>query len=227
MDKRQVVAVLESCMKDPAWILTHYAEVESARDYVQSMIRTETNKASGAKEIAAVANAIIKDAGKGYNRMIHGATEIDGITYCCNGHVLMAIDKPIELPMAANCTLEYDKKFINPIKESGVLDNDMVVEFPSYAELKAETDKLKAQAKVDGYGKLKSNHFLYTFDNGLILNTQYMIWAVKATGATTAHINWTINQGVVIQGNGCTFLLLAIYDSSPEVQKPGYHFRHC
>lgn len=225
MNKKEVVAVLNSCMKDPAWILTHYAEVESARDYIQSLVRTETNKASGAKDVASVANAILKDADKSCNRMIHGAKEIDGITYCCNSSILMAIDKPIELPMVKHCTLEYDK-IMNPIMESGVLNNDLVVEFPPYAELKAETDRLKAQAKVDGFRKPRANHFLYTFDNGLILNTQYMMWAVKACGTTTAHINWTINQGVVMQGNGCTFLILAIRDSSPEIQKPGFHFRY-
>lgn len=224
MTKMEVVAVFDEILHDSSWIFTNIAKVEEARDYVQSLIRMENNKASGAKEIASVAMNILKDAVH-TDKRLQGSVIINGIQYVCNGSVLMAIHSPIDLPKAEKA-IDYEAK-MKPIWNAEVQENDSTIDFPDYPTLKANTDRLKAKAKVEGYRNLIPGHFVYTSEIGTIFNTRWLMYAVKATGTTIGHMVRGANSPVVFQGNGVTMLVLPIRDNRPDTHIPGFHFRYC
>ncbi len=203
MTKNEVVAILDAIIADETYVVTHMDKIIAARDYMKSLCRTETNKASGAGDVAKVAEAILKAGSKTQYPCFHGAVTTDCVQYVSNGNVLLAIDKPIELPeLKSNVTKpnygEVLKRTVGYEKE---------IDFPSLAELKEGLKQLKAERKASG---LKGGHYTYVFDDGYCLDLQYMIWAVSATGVTKGVRGDKLNDPSLLVGNGCKMMVLSI-----------------
>lgn len=165
-------------------------------------------KVNNDSDIKKVAEAIIKNAIKErpHDARFHGAVMIDGIQYISDGCVMMRLDKAIDLP-EAKCEFRYDN-ILNPVIDSGVLENDNVVEFPSLVELKENCKRLKTEAKEIGIKSVPEHTLVYKYLDNYGLRIKYMMWAVGATGSTTAHINGKDRGGVLLQGNGVVFFIL-------------------
>lgn len=166
------------------------------------------SKVNNDGDIKKVAEAIIKNAIKArpHDTRFHGAVMIDGIQYISDGCVMMRLDKAIDLP-EAKCEFRYDN-ILNPVIDAGVLENDKVVEFPSLVELKENSKRLRTEAKEIGIKSVPECNLIYKYLDKYGLCIKYMMWAVRATGSATAHINGKDRGGVLLQGNGVVFFIL-------------------
>ena len=172
---------------------------------VKHMSKTKTNNDGDIKKVA---EAIIKNAirERPHDARVHGAVMIDGIQYVSDGYVMMRLDKAIDLP-EAKCEVRYDN-ILNSVIDAGVLENDKVVEFPSLVELKENSKRLRTEAKKIGIKSVPEYNLVYKYLDNYGLRIKYMMWAVMATGSTTAHINGKGSGGVLLQGNGVVFFIL-------------------
>lgn len=166
------------------------------------------SKTNNDGNIKKVAEAIIKNAirKQPHDARFHGAVMIDGIQYISDGCVITRLDKAIELP-EAKCEFRYDN-ILNSVIDAGVLENDKVVEFPSLVELKENSKRLRTEAKKIGIKSVSECNLVYKYLDNYGLRIKYMMWAVRATGSTTAHINGKGSGGVLLQGNGVVFFIL-------------------
>lgn len=171
---------------------------------------TQVKKSTDA-DVVKVANEIIKDGIKLHSNIetLRGASVFDNVQYVSNFNILMRMDEKRfeEIPEVKGDDRYHFDKIMYEVIDSGVLENDMVVEFPTYAELKEGLAKSKAEAKATG---CRGCSYVYKFENGLTLQVKYVMWAVKATGSRIAHINKSLRGGVVMQGNGVTMFILPI-----------------
>lgn len=153
-----------------------------------------------------VALAIIKDATKDKTmKWLHGASvDRDGHTWVGNGFLMMEFENQIELPTTPECENTWLKYWE---AKSMTMKNDFVTEeLPSYAELKAELSKARAEAKT--------NHnwpctLVYVTEAGTAFNVKFLMWAIKATGTQTIHISGK-KSPALLEGNGVQFFVLPI-----------------
>ena len=175
---------------------------------LEGSLRAAANKANGKSGLEAVAKSILKSAKKVKNPALHGAwIAPNGKQYVCDDHTMMEIDDPIELPMLDPGLTHIDQaaimKDLNWAKEEFKL--------PSIAELKTGIKEEKAKAKMDGK---KLSGVAYYFSGNLAVNAEWLLNAIKTTGAEKLYTSgqkskggWIIS-GLFMTGNGVTMLVL-------------------
>lgn len=186
---------------------------------LEEEIRDENNKKSGRANLAKIAKDILKCAPDSLEFFKYSYTEENGKQYVCDTHVIFEFSDPMDLPEYPAKTdgerMERDKSFGNIIK---ILNNgfeeiiDEEVEAPTANEIKSGIKQKKAEAKING-DKVKG--VLYSFGNGLAINTRYLLYGVEATGTTTLKYKRRENQtshcvisSILMEGNGVRALML-------------------
>ena len=186
---------------------------------LEGEIRDENNKKSGRANLAKIAKDILKNAPANNEFLKYPYTAENGKQYVCDASVIFEFSDPMDLPEYPEKTdgerMERDKYFGNLMK---ILNNgfeeiiDEEVEAPTVNELKSGIKEKKAEAKINGE---KVNGVLYSFGNGLAMNTRYILYGVEATGTTTLKYKRIESQKshcviscILMEGNGVRALML-------------------
>lgn len=175
---------------------------------LEGALRAANNKANGKSGLEAAAKTILKSAKKAKNPSLHGAwIAPNGKQYVCDGVTLMEIDEPIELePLPDNV-----KQFGTDVIMAARNTSDMKFELPPLAELKSQIAEQKAKAKSEGR---KKYIIVYCFGNGLAIEAERLLNAIKATDANVLRTTDSRNKdgniiaSCFVKGNGATILLL-------------------
>ena len=156
---------------------------------LEGEIRDENNKKSGRANLAKIAKDIVKNAPNNNEFLQYSYMAENGKQYVCDRHVIFEFSDHIDLPEYPAKTdgerMQRNEFFGNIIKilNNGFEKNiDEEVETPTANEIKSAIKEKKAEAKINGD---KVNSVLYSFGNGLAMNTRYILYGVEATGTTT------------------------------------------
>jgi hypothetical protein len=174
----------------------------------QNEARAKINKAAGVTNIERAFKVVIKAAEKGYNLSLKGAFKRGDYTYASDGHRLIRTKRPVSLPeangVAADEFWEKAEKEIARYEE---------VELPDLAQFTLDVKTMQKQAGR-GY------RVLYRFENGLVLDADYLLEAMKATKAEKlVRDEGMTKKPVFLYGDDVDVLLLPVYTS--EHTKPG------
>lgn len=172
MQKEKLVVLLKDILENGKTYNNVGMIMEAISD-IEGEIRTGLNKNAGKTNLEAACKAVIKSAKKSGNRSLHGAWEKDGIQYVCDGYRIIANKNPI--------ALERLDKNVLPPQLDGMFKNycdDVEIELPTINELKSLVSEAKA---TSGNGRSRSKRYLYNA-NGLYLNAEFLLDALKATG---------------------------------------------
>ena len=186
---------------------------------LEGEIRDENNKKSGRANLAKIAKDIVKNAPNNNEFLQYSYMAENGKQYVCDTHVIFEFSDPMDLPEYPAKTdserMERDKYFGSLIKilNDGFEKNiDEEVETPTANEIKSRIKEKKAEAKINGD---KVNSVLYSFGNGLAMNTRYILYGVEATGTTTlkykreeSRQSHCVISPILMEGNGVRALML-------------------
>ena len=208
MKKTDLVALLESIKECGEVTSSNYHALCQAIDDLKAELRREINRRNGAVNVAAAANAIIKKGKATGIPAFAGAWIANGRQYVCDLHRVMEIRSPIELePLPEN---------IKPVKVEKMFNDyeNFTEEFklPTLRELKQEIQLVKAAENlIFGYSKTKA---YYKLKNGPALNAEYLLDALRATGAdflfTRTGANGKYDQPCCFEGSGVRVMLMPV-----------------
>lgn len=217
MKKEAMIATLESVKKNGV-TLENYNALQALIDDLQAEIRKENNKRSGAANVEKAANNIIKGVKKNDPSRIslHGAwIGKNGRQYVCDGFRALEIHNPIELekiPEKAQ-QLDIEKLFARP-------DHAERFELPTAAELKSMIAEAKADAKIKC---IKKYTVVYACENGPVINADYLMDAIIATGARylegTKGTKGKYTSACFLASNDCTAIVCPVNRPVQEIAK--------
>lgn len=217
MKKEAMIATLENVKKNGV-TLENYNALQALIDDLKAEIRKENNKRTGAANVEKAANNIIKYVKKNDPSRIslHGAWICkNGRQYVCDGMRALEINSPIQLeniPEKAQ-PLDIEKLFVKP-------DHAERFELPTAAELKSMIAEAKADAKVK---KIRSPKIVYACENGPVINAEFLMDAIIATGA--GYLEGTKGRtgkytGVCfLASNDCTAIICPVNQPVQEIAK--------
>lgn len=209
------------CLKFSTWEMLMQVMADIKED-----IRQEASKKNGVLNQRKVAEAVIKEAIKremptAYHGLIK---QPDGKSYVCEGHVAIAFEKDLDLDYAFE-----DEVRIYKIMESVRNKSDCEVNIPTEKEILSGIKEIKAKAKLDGVKPSKTS-VVYYFGNGLCMNAKFLLWAVQATGETTAKFeNKRNDKGIIItplyfKGTDAEAIALPINIPPENISKKGFDY---
>ena len=179
MKKTELVALLENIKACGEVNFLSYGALCQAIEDLNAEIRQENNRLSGSSNIAAAAASILKSGKASGNRALSGSWTVDGKQYVCDGHRIMEILQPIELEPLPDDVKPFDvKKIFTDLGK-----NPEAFQLPTYGELKSMLQKARAAWRLEN-GRRKVR-FLFQIENGPALNAEYLLDALRATGADT------------------------------------------
>ena len=175
----------------------------------QNEARAKINKAAGVTNIERAFKVIIKAAEKGYNLSLKGAFKRGDYTYASDGHRLIRTKRPVSLPEAKG--VAADEFWEKAEKEIARYEE---VELPDLAQFTLDV-KTRQKQTLRGY------RVLYRFENGLVLDADYLLEAMKATKAEKlVRDEGMTKKPVLLYGEDMDVLLLPV--STGEHAKPGF-----
>lgn len=170
--------------------------------------RAKINKAAGVTNIEKAFKVIIKAAEKAYNRDLHGAFMRGNYIYACDGHRIIRTNKMVDLPAVKG--VAADEFWAKAEKE---IARHEEVELPDLAQFTMDVKTMQKQAGR-GY------RVLYRFENGLVLDADYLLEAMKATKAEKlVRDEGMTKKPVLLYGEDMDVLLLPV--NASEHIKPG------
>lgn len=180
------LAILEAVKKDITEGNYHvsparYGAITDEIIRIKEELAKKAAKASGKTNLLKACKSILKAANKGYNRALHGVTTINGTSYVCDGHRLIAFPAgAVDLPVIPEGVkpLEFEKIVARPAETSEL------VPVPDAAELASKIKQIKAAEKAAGR---RPARYLYRLEN-MYINAEYLLDALSATGAEYAEV---------------------------------------
>jgi hypothetical protein len=174
----------------------------------QNEARAKINKAAGVTNVERAFKVIIKAAEKGYNLSLKGAFKRGDYTYASDGHRLIRTKRPVSLPeangVAADEFWEKAEKEIARYEE---------VELPDLAQFTLDVKTMQKQT-------LRGHRVIYCFENGLTLDADYLMEAMKATKAEKlVRDEGATKKPVFFYGEDVDVLLLPVHTG--EHAEPG------
>ena len=219
MKKAELVALLENIKACGEVNFLSYGALCQAIEDLNAEIRAENNRFSGSANIAAAAASIIKGGKASGNLALSGSWTVDGKQYVCDGYRMMEILQPIELEPLPDDVKPVDVKKIF----TGPEDDSEVFPLPTYGELKSMLQKARAAWRLEN-GRRKAR-FLFQIENGPALNADYLLDALRATGAdtlkTVRNHKGKFVSPCYLESDAARVLLLPI--NSQVVQTAGIH----
>lgn len=169
-----------------------------------------TAKANGRSDIYAVVRNILNNAAKSSNQSLHGAWVQDGMQYACDSYRAIQVFEPVDVPELNKGAkpLDVAKFFNNP-------QADIELALPDIRALKADIAQAKANFRVKAGSSRARCHVLYRFDNGALVNAEYLYDGIRATGATTAmtskNAKGLLINPVYLYSDKCNYMFVPIH----------------
>ena len=203
------IALIDGIIKNHDTIsLDQLTGLKDLLEDFQNEARAKINKAAGVTNIERAFKVIIKAAEKTYNRDLHGAFKRGDYTYACDGHRLIRTNRPVSLPEAKG--VSGDNFWAKAEKEIARYEE---VELPDLAQFTLDVKTMQKQAGR-GY------RVIYRFENGLALDADYLLEAMKATKAEKlVRDEGMTKKPVFLYGDDVDVLLLPVHTG--EHIKPG------
>lgn len=174
----------------------------------QNEARAKINKTAGVTNIERAFKVVIKAAEKGYNPSLKGAFKRGDYTYASDGHRMIRTKRPVSLPEANG--VAADEFWRKAEKEIARYEE---VELPDLAQFTLDVKTMQKQAGR-GY------RVIYRFENGLVLDADYLLEAMKATKAEKlVRDEGMTKKPVLLYGDDVDVLLLPV--NASEHIKPG------
>ena len=174
----------------------------------QNEARAKINKTAGVTNIERAFKVVIKAAEKTYNRDLHGAFMRGNYIYASDGHRIIRTNKMVDLPAVNG--VATDEFWEKAEKEIARYEE---VELPDLAQFTLDVKTMQKQAGR-GY------RVIYRFENGLALDADYLLEAMKATKAEKlVRDDGMTKKPVFLYGEDVDVLLLPVHTG--EHIKPG------
>lgn len=174
----------------------------------QNEARAKANKAAGTSNIERAFKVIIKAAEKGHNPSLKGAFMRGNYIYACDGHRIIRTNKMVDLPAVKG--VDADELWAKAEKE---IARHEEIDLPDLAQFTLDVKTMQKQAGR-GY------RVIYRFENGLALDANYLLEAMKATKAEKlVRDEGTTKKPVLLYGEDMDVLLLPVHTG--EHSNPG------
>ena len=179
MDKLRLRTIVQKLMNvDDALDETEYMELEQFEsDLTREIIHEWTESVN----VEYAANHILLSAGLSGSIRTHGSWISDCKQYLLDSFRIMEINNPIDLPKLSDD--------VDPLKVKPMLHDiekaDITVPLPSISELKQLIlENLNSHTGI-------INRIIYRFECGLVLNAEYLLAAITATGVNELKTSYT------------------------------------
>lgn len=140
-------------------------------------------KAAGKTDLLKACKSILKSAGKGCNKALHGVTTIENRSYVCDGYRIISFPAgAVDLPGLPDNVKPLE---LNKILEKARASYTDTIALPDAAFLASDIKVLKASEKAAGR---KPAHINAHFGN-IAFNAEFLLDMLRATGANTGYIS--------------------------------------
>lgn len=178
------LAILEGIKKDIEGGAYHvsparYGAITDEIARIKEDISKKAAKAAGKTNLLKACKSILKEAKKGSNRALHGVTTINGTSYVCDGHRLIAFPEgAVDLPGIS--------ENVKPLEFENIMKHDVFsieLTLPDAGYIKEELKRVKAAEKAAGR---KPYRYIIRISD-MFFNAEYLKDAIEATGASLGH----------------------------------------
>lgn len=204
------IALIDGIVKNKGSIsIDQFRGLKELLEDLQNEARAKVNKAAGVADVEKAFKAIIKSAEKTYNRDLHGAFMRGNYIYASDGHRIIRTNKMVDLPTVNG--VATDEFWEKAEKEIARYEE---VELPDLTQFTLDVKTMQKQAGR-GY------RVIYRFENGLALDADYLLEAMKATNAKKlVRDEGMTKKPVFLYGDDVDVLLLPVHTG--EHAEPGF-----
>lgn len=207
MDLYARIALIDNVIRTASLSPDQFRELKDLLEDFQNEARHKENKAAGTVNIQKAFMTVIKAAQKHNSRNLTGAFKRGEHTYACDGHRLIRTKKDVSLPQAVGADVDtYWRK-----AESEIARHEEV-DLPDPSEFAVDVKTMKKEAG-------KGYRIIYTFENGLCVDAEYLLEAMKATGTDRLVMDeGATKKPMFFYGDDVDVMLLPV---NSESTKPG------